>query len=154
MRDTTGVAGAWGVRYQVGTRTPIGVEAAYLGTAQSIDALGLDTDAILVGNGFEATLRLNLMPESAMQPFAFMGAAWRRYDLTNIGTNTSSVGAQDDVFEVPAGAGLCYRVGGVVAEVRLGFRIATEEDLVPMTTPGVATPMHRWSAAASVGREF
>ncbi len=153
MRATTGVAGTWGVRYQVGTRTPIGFEAAYLGTAQSIDAIGLDADAILLGNGVEAVLRINLIPDAAVQPYAFMGAAWRRYDLANIGTNTSSVAPGDDVFELPTGAGVAYRRGGLVADLRLGFRIATEQDLMP-ERQGEFIPLHRWSAFAAIGREF
>src|SRR5690606_16351422 len=42
MRDTTDDGGQWDVRVAAGLRGPIALEASYLGSAQSIDALGLD----------------------------------------------------------------------------------------------------------------
>ena len=42
MRDTTDDGGAWGVRVAFGTRSLFGVEAEYIGSAQNINALGLD----------------------------------------------------------------------------------------------------------------
>ncbi len=154
MRDTTGIGGMWDVRYQLGTRTPIAVEAAYIGSAQAIDALGLDDSAVLLGTTVEATARFNFLARDAFQPFAFAGGAWSRYDLTNADVNTSSIEDSDDVFEVPMGVGLAYRYGGILGDVRGTFRYSTEEDLVPAETAGEHQQMSRWSASARLGYEF
>jgi hypothetical protein len=60
MRDATNDGGGWNVRLALGTRSMIGAEVAYIGSEQSIDALGLDTSALLVGNGAEANVRFNI----------------------------------------------------------------------------------------------
>ena len=54
LPDMTGTAGSWDARFQSGTRCYLGFEAAYLGSAQSIDAIGLDQDATLLSNGVGA----------------------------------------------------------------------------------------------------
>ncbi|HTM23123.1 MAG TPA: hypothetical protein VL172_21530 [Kofleriaceae bacterium] len=156
MRDSSGNCGAWNVRAQLGTRTPIAFEAAYIGSAQSIDALGLDQDAILLGTAVEGTVRVNILARSAWQPYAFAGGAWRRWNVTNADVNTSDVAEKDDVLEIPMGAGLAYRHRGFVADARGAFRLSTGEDMVPTSTTegGGFQPMHRWSAMGSVGYEF
>src|SRR5689334_19334629 len=53
------VAGTWEARLTFGTRSFVGVEAAYVGAAQSIDALGLDGSAMLVSTQLEGDLRIN-----------------------------------------------------------------------------------------------
>ena len=63
-----------------GSRSPIAIEAAYVGSAQGINALGLDTDALLVGQGAEGNLRLNLTTRR-VQPYLFGGIGWTRYNL-------------------------------------------------------------------------
>lgn len=130
MRDITGTGGSWDARLALGTRQLIGFEAAYLGTAQSIDAIGLETDALLVSNGAEALVRVNLLP-GPLQPYAFGGVAWKRYDLTNTDTNTSDVVGSDDVYELPLGVGVNAKSQGLIFDVRGAYRIATGEDLVP-----------------------
>jgi len=71
-QEMTGVGGSWDARLVVGTRKYVAFEAAYLGSAQSIDALGLETDARLVGNGAEGVVRVNAMT-GALQPYVFAG---------------------------------------------------------------------------------
>src|SRR4029453_13089264 len=95
MRDVTDTAGSWEARLTLGTRERVAVEAAYLGSAQAIDSLGLDSDAVLVSK--------------RPQPYVLAGAAWRRYEVTNASFNTSSLNNQDDVLEAPLGLGLSYR---------------------------------------------
>ena len=153
LRDATNVGGMWDVRVAVGTRSPLAFEAAYIGSAQSIDALGLDTSAILVGNGVEGKVRVNLL-DTEIQPFAFAGVGWRRYSLTNESFNTSAVSSSDDVLELPFGAGVAYKIAGFTLDARGEFRLATEEDLMPSRTSGAAADMHRWSANANIGYAF
>jgi len=155
MRDTTGVAGTWDVRYQVGTRTPLSFEAAYSGSAQSIDAIGLDSSAVLVGTTVEGAARINLLADNPLQPYAFAGAAWRRYTVSNADFNTSDVASSDDVLEVPVGVGLAYRYRSLIIDGRFDIRFSGAEDLVPSTEAGVDhQAMNRYGINARIGYEF
>ena len=80
--------------------------------ADAISALGVDSSAMLVGNGVQGALRLNGTIDAPVQPFVFGGAAWRRYDLTNTSINTSDLAGSDDVLEIPMGVGLSGRWAG------------------------------------------
>jgi len=156
LRGTTDPGGLYNLRVAVGTRSPLAIEGAYIGSVQSIDALGLDSNALLLGNGLEGKLRLNLMDE-AVQPFAFAGVGWRRYSLQNADFNTSAVADDDDVLEVPMGLGLAYKIAGFQFDARGEFRYATGEDLMPsLTDPDAndAAEMHRWSVNTNVGYSF
>jgi hypothetical protein len=155
MRDMTGVAGAWDARVIFGTKQIVGVEAGYLGSLQSIDALGLDTDAQLMSNGAEALVRLHFLP-GMIQPYAFAGAGWRRYDLTNVETNTSSVTEKDDVFEIPVGLGVSFRYEHLLIDVRGAFRPSFDDDLVPSTNEEEesALSLDTFQFGARVGYEF
>lgn len=156
LRGTTDPGGLYNLRVAIGTRSPLSIEGAYIGSVQSIDALGLDSNALLVGNGLEGKLRLNLLDE-AVQPFAFAGVGWRRYSLRNADFNTSAVSNDDDVIEVPMGLGLAYKIAGLQFDARGEFRYATGEDLMPsLTDPdaGAAAEMHRWSINTNIGYAF
>src|SRR5687767_4220125 len=68
LREMTGVGGSWDARYVFGTRKLVGFEASYAGSARTIDALGMDGDAMLVTTAVEADVRLNLA-SGAWQPY-------------------------------------------------------------------------------------
>ena len=154
MRDTTQTAGIWDVRATFGTRFPVALEAGYLGSAQAIDTLGLDDSAILVGTAVEALARVNVVDRGAWQPYLFAGAAWRRYDLANVDTNTSSVLDQDDLLEIPLGLGLGYRYDDFLFDARAQFRAAAEADMIPTGTGDDAERMDTWGVSARLGYEF
>lgn len=158
-RKSTAVGGAWDVRATIGTRSYLAAEVAYVGSAQAIDALGLDDDAILVGNGVQGAVRVNFS-RNPLQPFAFAGVAWRHFELTNVDTNTSDVSGEDDVIEIPVGLGLAYRNRGLFLDLRGEFRPTTQEDLMPpldddefLADDGEAA-LHRWGVNATIGYEF
>jgi hypothetical protein len=130
LRDMTGVAGTWDVRFGFGTRKLFGIEAAYVGSAQDIDALGLDRNAVLVGHGVEGAVRVNLL-EGVFQPYVFAGAGWRRYTLSQVATNTSDLQSEDDVVELPLGLGLGIHYDRFILDLRGTYRPAEGEDLVP-----------------------
>jgi hypothetical protein len=163
MRSTTDPGGVWDVRGVLGTRTPIAVEAAYVGTAQGIDArFGEDTTATLVGTGLEGALRLNLLPFAAVTPYAFAGLGWKRYDVAGADFRTADTGIRDEdtLLEVPMGGGLSYRYAGFLADGRFTYRAAVGEDLVLSddALPEEAEPdtlgLDNWSVSARVGFEF
>ena len=156
-RRTTTDGGLWDVRATVGTRNFLAFEAHYIGSAQAIDALGLDRDAVLVSNGVQGNLRLNFRRERPVQPFLFAGVAWRRYDITNAATNLSDIENQDDVLEMPMGLGVAYRWRGLMLDARGEFRATTDNDLMPtlrLSDLGERAAMHRYGVQASVGYEF
>lgn len=156
IRDSTNDGGAWGVRAAVGLRSYLGVEAEYTGSAQSIDALGIDTDSLLVGHGVQGALRLNLTNRMGVQPFVFGGVAWRHYELNNEGINTSDIESDDDVLEIPMGAGIAWTYENLMLDARGEFRYAELEDMIPdgdLTGEGHAN-MHRYGASLNLGYAF
>lgn len=158
MRDTTSIGGGWNVRMTFGTHLPLAAEASYIGSAQSINALGLDNDAVLVGNGLQGALRLNVLSNFPVQPFLYGGAAWRHYDLTNTNFNTSDVRDSDDVFEVPVGVGIAGYISGFMADVRAEYRGAWGSDLIPNLRNSdegtIIGEADRWGVNASIGASF
>lgn len=156
-RDATNDGGNWNVRVAIGTKLPVGFEAAYIGSAQSIDALGLDTSSVLVGNGVQGLARVNLVRGYAIQPFAFAGIGWRHYSLANTDTNTSDIEDTDDVLEIPMGAGVAYTFKGLLLDARGEFRYSAQEDLMPSlsaTDPTEKANLHRWGVNANIGFAF
>ena len=152
-RDIAKTGGSWDARLMFGSRLPIAVEGAYVGSAQSIDALGLSSNSFLVGNGIEGTLRVNLM-RARIQPYLFGGAGWTHYQLTNTSTNTSSVLGQDDVGTIPLGAGITGRIGSAfILDVRATYRATFNDDLMRATAAS-NNSMQSWNASARIGFEF
>jgi hypothetical protein len=156
LAATANDGAGWGARLQLGTRTPVSVEAAYDGSAQNVDAFGLDNSALLVGTAVEVGARFNAFPSHALSPYLYMGMAWRRYDLTRYEANFSDVSATDNVVEIPIGAGVAYRMFGWIIDGRVQFRAATGSDLVRDDSAdndtGIA--MHRWGISGNLGYEF
>lgn len=154
MRDFADVGGAWGVRAVIGTREMVAFEVGYTGFAGSIDALGLDEDALLLGTSLEGAARLNFLDDE-WQPYVIAGIGWRRYDLTRVDVNTSSVAEDDNVLEVPLGAGISYRYAGLVVDARAIVRATFDEDMVatPNATDDTAS-MDNWEGSVNFGWEF
>jgi hypothetical protein len=152
-RAVAGTGGSWDARLLFGSRLPIAVEGAYVGSAQSIDALGLASNSVLLGNGFEGTLRVNLT-SGRIQPYLFGGAGFTHYQLSNTSNNTSSVRADDDVGTVPLGAGITGRLGGsFIADVRGTYRATFDDDMLRATAAS-NNSMQSWNASARIGFEF
>jgi hypothetical protein len=147
-RGATNLGGTYGARLTIGTRLPFAVEVAYIGTAQGMDVLGLDSDAILLGNGGEATLRLNIL-QGTVSPYIFGGAGLTHYSVENSDFNTSAVEDSDNVYTIPMGAGAALQYRGLVVDGRGTFRYAFEEDLL-----GEDAKLHNWGAQVNVGFEF
>lgn len=156
LRDTTEVGANWDARLTVGTMLPIAFEASYIGSAQYLDTFGLNNDAVLVGNGAQGALRVNVLPGRQVTPFVFGGAAWRHYELSNVEQNTSDLEGDDDVLEIPMGAGLGIRTGGLMVDLRGEYRAAFKEDMVPASggDNGANAPMNRWGASLNAGVAF
>ena len=154
-RNTATTGGTWEARLMFGSRLPLAVEAAYIGSAQSIDALGLANNAVLVGNGAEGNLRINLT-RARVQPYLFGGIGWTHYQLTNMSSvaNTSSVLDKDDIGTVPLGAGISARLGrAFIVDVRGTYRATFNDDLFRAMTNN-NNSLQSWAAAGRLGFEF
>ena len=154
-RNATQTGASWDARMMVGSRLPIALEGAYVGSVQNINALGLSTDSLLVGNGIEGTVRVNII-RARVQPYLFGGIGWTHYELTNTVANTSSISDKDDIGTVPVGAGLSARVGSaVILDIRGTYRATFADDMMRATSPdGNSSSMQSWNAAGRFGFEF
>ena len=158
VNDFTEVGGGWEGRLTVGTRSIIGFEAAYIGTANEVDALGLDNDSILLANGVEGLARLNLLGFTGLgndaalgiQPFVAAGAGYKHYEVVNEDFNTSAIDGEGDVLEIPLEGGLSYMSNGFLIEARGSFKPVVEES----NMFGNEAPLHNWGATLRVGTEF
>jgi hypothetical protein len=157
-RAMTDVGGSWEVRGIWGTRSFVALEVSYMGSAQGINAIGLENSAVLVGNGVTGDVRFNIIPVWYVQPFVFGGAAWRHYDVTNTNINVSDVNDSDDVLEVPVGLGFAGYWGGFTAEIRGEYRMAWFNSLIPSiageNNGSLIGSLDRWDATATVGLAF
>jgi hypothetical protein len=154
-RNVATTGGSWEARLMFGSRLPLAVEAAYVGSAQSIDALGLANNAVLVGNGAEGDLRLNLS-RSRVQPYLFGGVGWTHYQLANMSnvSNTSSVLSTDDIGTVPLGAGVAARLGrSFIVDVRGTYRATFNDDLFRAMSAN-NNSLQNWNATGRLGFEF
>lgn len=155
ISDITDIGGSWTARLTLGTRLPIALEGAYLGTANNITAPGLDGSAVLLGSGVEGLLRVNVLPMLPIQPYLFGGVAWRRYTIVNEDFNNSDVRDRDDVLEVPFGAGVAVRVKSILFDGRFDYRPTFNEDLLPdVDRSALDAGLENWNATARVGFEF
>jgi hypothetical protein len=141
-RDLARDGGAWEVRLAYGIRTAFAVEAAYVGSYQSLDAPGLSDDAFLIGNRAEVALRGNLLT-GALQPFVAAGVGWTRYDV-DTDLNMSTIAGEDTLASFPLAAGIAYRTGVVMFEARATYRATAGADLM-------STSAGTWSATLQVG---
>jgi outer membrane protein OmpA-like peptidoglycan-associated protein len=149
--------GMWDVRAVFGTRLPFAFEASYIGTAQGVSALGLDNNAVLVGNGGEGTLRFNIV-RGRVQPYLFGGGGWTRYRITNTAINTASLSRSDDVVVIPVGAGVTGRIGkGFLLDVRGTGRLTFQDTLfnnIAASTNAGNSSLNSWGAMGNLGYEF
>jgi hypothetical protein len=153
MRSFADVGGSWEIRLLFGTRARVAVEVAYRGSAQSIDTLGLDADAVLLSNGAGGAVRYNLLMDRT-QPYLLAGAAWRRYEITNARVNTSSLNEEDEVLEVPLGVGLSHRYRSLIIDGRAVYSHVFYDDLVQTADPDEAPALDTWTATILGGFEL
>lgn len=153
------VAGSWSARAIIGTRSAVSGELGYLGSAQAIDALGLDTKASLVRNGLEANLRLNLPIVNGpwmLAPYALGGVGWSRYDVIHEGTNTSSIRDADDVFTVPVGGGFATTYRQFSLDLRYVYYPTFDDELLmtPTGSTDTSAGLDNWMLGMNFGYEF
>ncbi len=158
-RDFTDIAGTWEARLTYGTRTPIGVEASYVGSAQDVDALGLDTSAVLLGSSAEAALRVNIPVVKYVTPYALGGVGVSWFNIVNEDFNDSSLDDSETAVSIPLSVGVGFTYEGFLFDVRGTYRPMFNDNLVDVPEDldndvGGNTDLDTWAATAGVGVEF
>lgn len=159
VRDTVSpVGGLWSLRAGIGENFPVGLEVGYIGTADQIRSLFGPRTAALFGTTFETDVRLNTMPGYELDPYAFIGIGWTHYSVNDGAFSLASAGisSHDDLLEMPVGAGLAYRIGDIIADLRATYRGTTDSNLiVSIDSPSRQyASMHTWDATLALGYEF
>ncbi|MFW5966556.1 MAG: outer membrane protein [Persicimonas sp.] len=153
FNDFVDTGGGWDGRVILGTRTMLGFEAGYSGTANGLDTFGVEDDAILLSNGAEGVFRLGLA-DAPVRPYVLAGAGWKHYEVTNTDVNTSNLQNSDNVIDFPLGAGLSYSYDRFLADLRGTFRPAVDDELMRSAEAQEENSLHTWRAGANVGFEF
>lgn len=148
-RDRFDMGGGWDARLGIGSRSFIGLEAAYVGSFRGASGSGPD----LLSNGAEGVLRLQVpyvRGQWLVEPFAFGGIGWSRVSLRDA---PADLEGSDDVGTVPFGGGLMLGINHVLVEARFTYRAAFSEDL-PVAVGEGAAKLQQWAVGGSVGYEF
>jgi len=154
---TTQVSGLWDARVAIGTHIPLGLELGYVGTAQNLNSLRGTPEGTLVGSVAEATLRYNVLPHFAWNPYVFAGVGYQRFDVQNMTFATADAGVKsnENLIEYPMGTGISYRtLSGFLVDLRGTFRAEASSTLVRDLTGGTYASAHWWEASGSLGYEF
>ncbi len=156
IRDRTSPNGEYEARLLFGTHSPFAGEAAYVGTAGTIDALGVNDSAVLLSNGVEGLGRINLM-DAPVQPFIVGGASWVRYNVVNRKVTMSDVRSQDDILAIPVGAGVATYLPdtGFMADIRFMYRFAFDDELLrPTPASSTGASLSNWNVSLRLGYAF
>jgi hypothetical protein len=160
MRDRTSAGGAWDIRFVAGTRSIIGVEGAYVGSARGFQSLGVTANnPTLISNGVEGNLRINApitRGNSLFEPYAIAGVGWSQYHISNYNSNTQALSdfssTNDNVLTVPLGGGFTYGYKALLLDVR-GTYSPTYYNNLLQGTNGSGT-LNTWGVGGSVGFGF
>jgi hypothetical protein len=155
-REVTDLGGAWDIRMAFRTRRLLGFEISYIGGANVVHSLGLDTTATkLIRNGVEGAMRLNApfyVKDTLLEPYFAGGLGWNGYRITNVETATASVSPSgQNTLAVPIAAGFLAGYKGFVADFRGTFRPTFGQT----TLRGAGdTALTNWDVGGMIGFEF
>jgi hypothetical protein len=158
-RDSFGTGGYWDARAVLGSRSFLGAELAYVGSARDVKASGFSKDATLLGNGAEAVARANLPLQAGdvrLTPFLFGGGGWTYYQVARGGVNNSGIKDHANAFVIPFGGGMTAAYEHAFVDARFTYRAVFDDKLVPTGTPGNTDhlDLQNWSAGLTLGYEL
>jgi hypothetical protein len=147
LGDALDSGGNWGVRGIFGKASPIGLEAAYFGSANSLAA----ADETGISSAGELQGRLNIIrsPDSVVQPFVAAGVNYYRIDAT--GDEAVALDGNDSVESIgfPLSAGVNFLpTENITIGARGNYRILT--DLIDDNIPSG----DNWNVGLTLGAAF
>jgi hypothetical protein len=156
-RDLTAGGGSWNARIVAGTRSFIGVEAAYVGSANNVrNVLGTNVSSSVIGNGLEGALRLQVPIMTGyhmIEPFGFVGLGWSNYRVTNNQIATSSFATKsDNVMTVPLGGGVAYTYKMFTVDGRVNWTPTYYNNLILQTSG--SNRLDHWGVGGNLGVAF
>ena len=152
-RAATSGGGSWDARLAAGPRQYVGLEAAYVGGARTVNGLGFAPNTTLSNNGFEGNLRVNIplvAGAALIEPFAFVGVGWQAHYSLSKTVVTADVTQSDNVMTVPFGAGLMLAYGMFMVDARVSWRETYYNDMFVATGSKLTT----WGAGGNIGVEY
>lgn len=161
VQNRTSGATTLDVRGVFGAHSPIGLEAAYVGSSRNVDnPPGATGDTQLVSNGVEGDVRLAIpIPAGSfvdIRPFAFGGVGYQYASLWGDGSVDGSRDDGDSILVIPAGVGIDLGVGPLNLEARGTYRHAIGSDLFGNAGAGFNEPnaLHSYNIGGAIGLEF
>jgi hypothetical protein len=154
--DMLGTGAYWDLRAVLGTRSFLGAELAYVGSARQVTAAGFDASS-MIGNGAEAVVRANLplqLQAVRLVPFAFGGFGWTGYQLMSADPDGPGVANEAKVITIPVGVGVGVSYQNFTVDARFTYRPAFEDDLVTRPGDDSAADLESWAAGVTVGYEI
>jgi hypothetical protein len=151
-KAATNAGGSWNLRLAAGTRQFIGLEAAYVGAARSVNSIGFTPNSTLVSNGLEGNFRLNVpvqMGLALIEPFGFIGLGWQHYHLSKQ-VLTADVTATDDVMTMPYGGGVMFAYDMLMVDARVTFRETYYNNMFSAE----GSKLNTWGVGGNIGVEF
>jgi hypothetical protein len=150
---------AWDVRAVLGSRSLIGLEGAYVGSLQDVEAPGLDNSAMLASNGVEGALRINApvtIGDGLVSPYGFGGIGYKRYSIAwDNGSTSASIAQYDDTLTLPVGVGLSAGLMGVTLDARATYRQTFMTEIVgDSESSWDSTSLNHWQLGGGLGFEF
>lgn len=155
-RDVTQTGGSWDVRIAFRTRRLLGFEISYIGGANLVHGLGLQTsDTRLIRNGVEPALRLNVpfyAKDTLLEPYFVGGMGWNGYRITNAGGATESASPTDtNTLAFPFAVGFAVGYKGFVADARATLRPTFRQTTLRDQGSDALT---NWDLGGMIGFEF
>lgn len=149
VRSRVTPGGAVEVRVGIGSRSFLGLEAAYVGSIRG----GAPREHDVVMHGGEGVVRLqapHVERGTLVEPFAFVGLG---YASLSVGGRPSGAG-RDDLGVVPLGAGLTVGSGRLLFDARVTYRSTFGEDVSLSGSRRARPSFDQWALSAAVGVEF
>ena len=162
MRDVTNGGGTWDARFIGGTNSIVGFEAAYVGTARSINTLGVTANnPALVSNGLEGNFRLNApirRGASLFEPYGYVGLGYQHFNVSNYNSNTQALSSfsasSDDTMTVPVGGGFAYAYKAFIADVRAGWTAVYYDNMLNTGLQNANGALNHWNVGSQIGFMF
>jgi hypothetical protein len=162
-REATGIGPSWDVRGVFGAHSPVGLEAAYVGSTRALTGSTIFGGNQLMSNGAEADLRIAAPVKAAegvdVRPFAFGGVGWQYMSVWGDGAYAGAPSTDnegDNILTIPAGVGIELGVGALNLDVRGTYRHAIDSEVFGDAgyTWEDGNALHSYNVSAGLGFEF